>query len=923
MEVITKIKSKEEVNKLYECIHNLLWSDEGLSPEQFNEKLNFFFFLKAIEPQIECKNLVFCDHETSQKCRFSYLAQIENEHELYDIFANVVIPQIYKHPDTKEYFKAVKVSRSRNLFLVIQEINRIDINSQDFDFLGDLYEYCIGRGTSQMSDDGQYYTNRPICNLIVRHLNPVVDVDSRNRMEIPSMIDPFSGTGGMNITYVNHINQQMVNKDDPERYSKIKEIWQKNRKSIYGSDISALNVMSTKMNLLFHTGVTFTKDTLRQANSFKETLFLDDGNKPKKYKYIMTNSPFGGDKSKGKDYRFKYGQYENGKKSGNYIYEVSPEIQKIDIRVDDKVPTAVQLCMASLEEDGGCGMVLPEGFFFSSVSHFVKTRQHLIENFKVSKVIDIPQGAFENTPTKTSIIIFYNPSDPTQRTKEIEFISFDRPNSSSKKNIPFDQYIEVSNGKVGIDAIRKNKYILKYNKYTKTSSGINEFILSDLVTLTKGKFKSKEACPTGQYDFYTGKANNPNGKIDQKDCSGESIIMTTNGGSGIGKYGNHIGLGSVYYTIDSIGVTSTNVILKKKSDHVNMKYLYYILKNRKNEIMDLANYTTGLGHITLDEIANLIIQLPSMYKQLEYLQRIDSMDISNAMKTVEKCLETEIIQDVYNSCHMFPITSKKFSDILTFEKKSEHLASTGNLKGKYRFYCSSQQKLTFTDHFDFEELRIIIGTGGKPSIHLDDHFSSSTDTFVLYSKTEYLPFLYYYFLAHKYIIDNGFDGTTLGHISKSYLLNLELVIPDISVQKSIQSKFEYLQHTRNMIKQIEQQKETQMLELFSNQGKQEISDLEVAEPQVSEPKVTEQQSTEQLTEPVTDPVTEYITDGQTTSESNSREPSPIRDHYTKQELIAKSLKDLRLIAKRRNVKGISKFKSTEKDKLADLILEKQ
>ena len=64
------------------------------------------------------------------------------------------------------------------------------------------------------------------------------------------------------------------------------------------------------------------------------------------------------------------------------------------------------LMMDLVEVEGTCIGVLKEGVFFNRT--YKELRKYLIENYNISDIISIPQDQFENTSTKTSIIIFKN-----------------------------------------------------------------------------------------------------------------------------------------------------------------------------------------------------------------------------------------------------------------------------------------------------------------------------------------------------------------------------------------------------------------------------------------------------------------------------------------------------------------------------------
>ena len=135
-----------------------------------------------------------------------------------------------------------------------------------------------------------------------------------------------------------------------------------------------------------------------------------------------------------------------------------------------------------------------------------------------------------------------------------------------------------------------------------------------------GKFKSSHSKNIGLYPFYNGKAIQPDGYTDNF-CydSKEYIILIKDGGAGVGKYGEQIGLGNVFLVKGKSGFTSHQVALEQITTIVNNKYLYYILKTNKNNIMDLANYSTGLGTINKNDLTKFKIKIPKNKQLIEDL----------------------------------------------------------------------------------------------------------------------------------------------------------------------------------------------------------------------------------------------------------------------------------------------------------------
>jgi type I restriction-modification system DNA methylase subunit len=86
---------------------------------------------------------------------------------------------------------------------------------------------------------------------------------------------------------------------------------------------------------------------------------------------------------------------------------------------NDKEACSLMLLADLLEKDGTAVLVLKEGPFFDN--KYSKLRKVIIENYNITDIISIPSDAFENTTTKTSIIIFKN-NGPTIKVNFSELV---------------------------------------------------------------------------------------------------------------------------------------------------------------------------------------------------------------------------------------------------------------------------------------------------------------------------------------------------------------------------------------------------------------------------------------------------------------------------------------------------------------------
>jgi type I restriction enzyme S subunit len=135
----------------------------------------------------------------------------------------------------------------------------------------------------------------------------------------------------------------------------------------------------------------------------------------------------------------------------------------------------------------------------------------------------------------------------------------------------------------------------------------------------------------------------------------------------------------------------------------------------------------------------------------------------------------------------------KFENLFQFQKKSKIKAGDGFKlgKAKYPFYTSSNVLTKSIDEYLFEDESLIFGTGGLASIHFCNvKFAVSTDCFVTQPKNVkdvFSKYVYYYLSGNLHILDNGFKGAGLKHISKDYLANIQIPLPPLPTQQKIAS----------------------------------------------------------------------------------------------------------------------------------------
>ena len=167
-----------------------------------------------------------------------------------------------------------------------------------------------------------------------------------------------------------------------------------------------------------------------------------------------------------------------------------------------------------------------------------------------------------------------------------------------------------------------------------------------------------------------------------------------------------------------------------------------------------------------------------------------------------------------------------FRNLFDFQKKSKIKAGDGLPlnEGSYPFYTSSNILKKSINEFLFDGNSLIFGTGGSASVHYcNARFAVSTDCFVTRPKNNdevFLKYIYYFLSGNIHILENGFKGAGLKHISKGYISEIKIPLPPLDQQKKIAAILdaadEYRQKTKALIDKYDQLTQSLFLDMFGD-----------------------------------------------------------------------------------------------------------
>jgi restriction endonuclease S subunit len=442
----------------------------------------------------------------------------------------------------------------------------------------------------------------------------------------------------------------------------------------------------------------------KRENSFTYE-FPDSMNGYKKYHYVISNPPYGGDKTtksaeqikrdkiinyiKSLDNKDDYkdqlkelktlsDDFQNNQKQQQVNLDscskrIKDFAKKYKLNGTDKEACSLILLADMLDTNGTAIGVLKEGVFFNNT--YKDLRKCLIENYNVREVISVPSDQFENTSTKTSIIIFDNTKE---KTREVKFYDLIVERYDEDKFIDDKGRIKITNNKddiLGINdtlvSVASREEILAnaicslngkdYNKKVIVCGEGYELVrLGDICKcLTTTKHCTNIGKQEGKYKFYNSSQDSKL-YVDFCEVKDYSIIL--------GQGGNF----NIHIDKNFTASKHVCVIQPNSVNDILLNYLYYIIPELQKSF--ITNGST-ISWLNKTNIRDFKIPIPqSEQKIIEWVDKISKpYDEKNSKQNKIKELEEYV--------------KNKIKDIGDNEDCDEvELGSICELKDGYDFY---------------------------------------------------------------------------------------------------------------------------------------------------------------------------------------------------------------------------------------------
>ena len=324
---------------------------------------------------------------------------------------------------------------------LLSHFSRYRLRNVDFerpDLLGTAYEYLIKMfADSAGKKGGEFYTPSEVVQLLVALLKPHAGM---------RIYDPTAGSGGMLVQTRNYLASHDENASNL---------------SLYGQEMNLNTWAICKMNMFLH-GV-YSAD-IRKGDTLGDPQHTQGG-ELMTFDRVIANPPFS---------LKKWGKEEADNDAyGRFPYGTPPK--------DSGDLAFVQHMIASLNNEGMMGVVMPHGVLFRGASE-KEIRKGILNDDLLEAVVGLPAALFYGTGIPASLLII-NKNKPAERRGKVLFINSEleyeegknqnklRPQDIDKIVSTFDDYTEIKRYSkiVTLAEIAENDYNLNIRRYADTS----------------------------------------------------------------------------------------------------------------------------------------------------------------------------------------------------------------------------------------------------------------------------------------------------------------------------------------------------------------------------------------------------------------------------------------------------------------------
>ncbi len=631
---------EDNLLKRFEEIHDYIYANDGLSPQQ---TLNEFLKILFIKIYDEKENLdmfkISMEEFNDLKKESRKTPAIERITKLFDL--------------TKKEYKGVfepedKIKLSNGVLgYTINKLQYISLKDSPSDAKGLAFQKFLTHG--EKVGKGQFFTPQPVIDFCVKMMDPLPN---------ENVIDPCCGSGGFLYSAFRHMSKDAT-KEERENIIKNK---------LYGVDINREITKISKMKLLLEENVNsniFCSNSLSDIDTMK--LMLSGSKDFEGFDVLLTNPPFG---TAGKVtdttllMTFDLGHKWHETEAGFGITKSIVSGQPTEILF-------IERCLDLLKPGGRMAIVLPNGHFENPSLEYL--RYYIKQRAKILAVVSLPQETFipYGTGVKTSLLFLEKNAKTVYSDYSIFFSHITKLGYQGNKNatpiykrdqngkaiVQDEKYVidedfsivarDYSTFKSEGKVSSENSYIysfadikgrIDYDFYSPSNRNIlnslekNSVRLGDIVSIVKTrspKLKNKERIV--EYVELSDINTHSFEIINSTSCAvyelpSRATYELKDGDIITGIAGNSVGTrkhATALVTEEYDGAICTNGFRVLRSPKVNPYYLLYYLHSEMF-LKQMMMYRTGaaIPNVSDSDLSNILVFLPSEEKVEEIGNKI-------------------------------------------------------------------------------------------------------------------------------------------------------------------------------------------------------------------------------------------------------------------------------------------------------------
>lgn len=654
-----ELSKEDNLLKRFEEIHDYIYANDGLSPQQTLEEFVKILFIKIFDENEKLKQFSVSSEEwndiKSGKSVSSFFDRItalfdKTQKEYKDIF------------DTDD---RIKLSQNA-LGFTVNKLQGISLLGSSQDAKGLAFQKFLSH--HEKDGRGQFFTPEPIIDFCVSMMQPKPN---------ETIIDPACGSGGFLMSALKYLQDNNPKLDTSKVVSQ----------NIFGLDINRSIARIAKMKLLLEangkTNILCT-NSLEDLDSIKLSLGQKNG-----FDLILTNPPFGAKITQSS----VLSKFDLGHKWGNHEKEFYKS--KTVYANQNAEILFIERCLQLLKEGGRMAIVLPNGNFENPSLEYL--RYYIKQKAKVLAIVNLPQETFipYGTGVKTSLLFLEKDSKNEERQYPIFFGRVTKLGYQGNKNgTPLyqkDKYGQIIKDKNGHPILDEDftTIIEAYKSFQKGKNVENDNAFSIQFNELNGRFDFDFYSPENRKMFSnlnntktvrlgdiceivkvkSRKLKDPNLTVEYVELSDinthsyEIINSTTHqvhelpsrasyeieqGDIITAIAGNSVGTrkhATAFVTDEFAGSICTNGFRVLRNFQIDSYYLLYYLKSEMF-LRQMFMYRTGaaIPNVSDIDLANIIIHLPDQKIITEISNKMKkAFELRQASKQQIESIELELV----------------------------------------------------------------------------------------------------------------------------------------------------------------------------------------------------------------------------------------------------------------------------------------